>query len=159
MTFQALGYTIYIMSDTNKRGGNNSPEEKQTFQKEKTFELDLQSMESKPVEREDAPTVKYSNIKRMLGTLDKFLSTKLSLVLGICTLAIASCSLGLFFSNAGSSSAASKGGNTSGGGGDITLNTWLWSILALFVFLAVLAIIHAIVRTRSKKKAETVKSN
>jgi len=54
--------------------------------------------------------VKYSTIKRMLNTLDKFLSKKLSLVLLFCGLGIAICTGAIFLNGALTANAAGVGG-------------------------------------------------
>jgi hypothetical protein len=96
-----------------------------------------------PVEK-----VKYSTIKRMLGTLDKFLSKKFVFLLGLYFVAMALCMGGLFINNSGTGSAAS-GSAVSGMGPDIALNTWLWATIAVATLLAIFLVIYIIAKRRS----------
>ena len=67
---------------------------------------------------------KYVTLKRMLNTLDRFLTQKLGIVIGICTLAIAACSMGLLINNTAGSSAG-DGGSVSGNNPNTTVDVLL----------------------------------
>jgi len=97
----------------------------------------------------DAPApahTKYGNIRRMLGTLDRFLAKKLGLVLMICAFGALACSAGLLF-GAGSSASGGTGGTNAD-----TLSPWLWAGVALFAFLGILAVIYVLGRGRKNKR-------
>ena len=94
-------------------------------------------------------TVKYATIKRLLGTLDKFLSKKLGLVLLFCGLGVAICAGGVFL-NSTLITNASSGGESSPSSG-LALNTWLWSGVALFAFIALISIVYTFIRIKKSK--------
>ena len=105
----------------------------------------------KAVTGDDAPE-KYKSVKRMLSTLDRFLTQKLGLVVGICTLAIAGCSMGLFINNSIGANAGSSDGGSSGGSASATIDVFLWSSVALFAFIGILSMIYVFARLRARKK-------
>ena len=138
----------------------NDCKEKQKPAKVKPVKIDNIKLNSKVTEAdnvtvENAPAGKYTAIKRMLNTLDRFLTRKLGLVVGICTLAIAACSMGLLINNNMGSSAASGGGSLRGNSPSTTIDTLLWSGVALFAFLGLLSIIYVFARLRSRKIGNT----
>jgi len=102
-------------------------------------------------EKDTTVVVEYSTIKRMLGTLDRFLTRQFMLVVGLCTAVISGCILGLMFENAVLGHAFSPGGMGSGsGGGDLTTNVWLGSLLAVAVFIIIVAVVINIKKRKRK---------
>jgi len=101
-------------------------------------------------EKETAVVVEYSAIKRMLDTLDRFLTKQFLLVVGLCTAVISGCVLGLMFENAVLGQAFSPGGGTSGG--DLTVNVWLGAVATVAVFLMVVTIVLNVKKRRAKKQ-------
>ena len=103
-------------------------------------------------ENTQTQTQQYSNIKRMLNTLDKFLLRGIGLIVGICTLAIAGCSVGLLINNSHSSSAVSGGTHAPTNSVNYGLNTWLWSSVAVFALIGIFSMMYVFVRSRSARK-------
>ena len=94
--------------------------------------------------------VQYSTIKRMLGALDRFLTKQFMLVVAFCTSVIAVCILGLTFANETLGRAATPGGGDPSG--NMTALIWLWSIIAVMVFVATVTTVYALGR---RKKSNT----
>ena len=91
--------------------------------------------------------VKYPTIRRMLNTLDKFLAKKLVLVLGLLSIGIVLCSGGVLLSAASVSAATGPGV-----GSPVALETFLFSLMALFAFAGVVTIIYFVSRRKHIKK-------
>jgi len=82
----------------------------------------------------DKDVVKYSTIKRMLNTLDRFLTKRYMLIVAFCSAVISICTIALVLTNASISHAVSAGeAGNSGGGGEY--NVILWSLIAAFGFI------------------------
>lgn|GEM_PF-4054082 len=120
-----------------------------TFKQVRSTEQDtIQAKVSKQQPANESAEVKYSTIRRLLGTLDRFLTKKFALILAVCATLIAACSAGLFINN----SAVNAASDLPSTGGDIALNTWFWAGIALFAFVAVLSTVYFLSRRASIKK-------
>lgn len=99
-------------------------------------------------ESDEAPMVKYPKINAALGMLDRFLSKNLVLIFSIYALTVTICGGGLLMNNVVFSNASGTEGTT--GTAPIELNTWLYSIIAVFTFFLFLACVYLISRKRFK---------
>lgn len=90
---------------------------------------------------DDAKVVERSTIKRMMDTLDRFLSKRFLSVIAFCTAIIAVCAIGLSFTNI-TIGHASSADAMKGNGGNLTLDIWLWSAIAVFGFIAIVTCVY-----------------
>jgi len=90
----------------------------------------------------EPPVVEYTAIKRMLGTLDRFLTKRFMLVVGLCTAVISGCIVGLMIENRTFGHAFSLGRGAGTSGGSLTATIWLGSIIAVAVFIIILTIVY-----------------
>ena len=93
-------------------------------------------------------TVKFPAVKRMLESLDKFLSRKIASVVGFYIFAMLVCSVVLVSTTVSASEV--EGGVT---GGVKTADIWMYSLLATFTFIFVLLVVrYFAVRKTLKRK-------
>jgi len=93
----------------------------------------------------------YSAIRRMLNSLDRFLTRRFMFILAFCTAAISMCVIGLSFTNTVGSSAASGGNSGEFTGNNLTLSIWLWSIIVVCLFIIVVTSVYVWGRRKNVK--------
>lgn len=98
----------------------------------------------------DSKVVERSTIKRMLNTLDRFLTKRFMSIIAFCTAVISICAIGLAFANTTFGNASSSG-SKGGLGGNLTLETWLWSLIAVFGFIAITTVFYVCGRKKAVK--------
>lgn len=108
---------------------------------------DKNTVTIKATSEEAAPVVEYTAIKRMLDTLDRFLTKRFMLVIAFCLTVVSGCAIGLMFDNKVFAFSSSGGGDSPGG--SLTTTVWLGAIITVAVFIIILTIVHAV---RKKKK-------
>jgi len=106
--------------------------------------MNKQAKENQTTNNTKTEVVKYSTIKRMLGTLDKFLSKRLGMMLLIYAFAITLCAGGIFLNTTIAHAAAYPATP----GGLPWLDSVLWAMIATMAFIAVLSIIYVLARRK-----------
>lgn len=101
-------------------------------------------------EETDTSVVKYPKINSALGTLERFLTKNLMLIIGIYIFAMTLCGGGLLLNNAIFSNASTTTGTS--GSADMELNTWLYSFIAIFTFFVLLSVFYLLGRKRYRDK-------
>ena len=91
-----------------------------------------------------------TTIRRMLGTLDRILTKQFILILGLCTAVISVCTVGLVFASGIVGNAHSAGGPVSSSG-NLTIQTWLFSIIGLCVFIMLVACAYTLSKKKKKR--------
>jgi len=109
----------------------------------------LDCVDASPESKDGVEVVEYSAIKRMLGTLDRFLTKRFMLVVGLCTAVVSACIIALMVENSVFTQAYSSGGGAEATGGDLTTNVWLGALIVVAVFIM---IVVTVINLRKQKK-------
>ena len=98
--------------------------------------------------------IEFSTIKRMMYALDRFLTKRFMFVLAICFAVFSMSMIGLAFADPTFGFAASPdGAPIEPRGGDLTIQVLLWSLVAVSVFVALLATV-CVLRKKRKDKVQ-----
>lgn len=100
----------------------------------------------------DTDVDKYTNIRRILGTLDRFLTKRFLFIVALCTGIMSVCVICLSLTNVTSGQAFAPGANSTSRSGDLTLSTWLWSIIVVCAFIAIMTSVYAWGRKKNQAK-------
>ena len=100
-----------------------------------------------PVTHMDSPNDgAFPNIRRMIASLDKFLSKRIAVIGAIYLCAMILCGAGLIINGVTANAATGQGANP-------TTNTWLYATIATASFIFILIVVRVIaVRMRIAKE-------